>query len=278
MPERSFFSDRNETWKPDTGVIRENIPEKVRNFVRSVVKNSNEDRMSEMWGSIVDVLDMDPVLYDFGSGREYNVNQMEEYLKSCSYAEFLDTCEAMHGWFSENWHGIEDQFMNDLNERLIRYYSGYRMEESGSIIEPGSRVSERSIEDARGLLRASEIKGPDRQFQNALLAFHGIPPNYEQAVANAANAVEGVARYVLDDDSVKFEKAVVRIKNEKGLPPALVQSMIKVWGHASDAGGRHGVVGDPKVDRPIAEFCLHHAAASIVLIARSYGIEVVEGG
>ena len=234
--------------------------------------------MSEMWGSIVDVLDMDPVLYDFGSGREYNVNQMEEYLKHCSYAEFLDTCEAMHGWFSDNWHGIEDQFMNDLNERLIRYYSGYRMEESGSIIEPGSRESERSIEDARGLLRASELNGPDRHFQAALSAFHRVPPNYEAVVANAANAVEGVARCVLGDDSVTLGDAVTRIRKAKSLPPALVQSMKAVWGHASDAGGRHGLVGDPKVDRPIAEFCLHHAAASIVLIARSYGIEVVEGG
>ena len=37
-------------------------------------------------------------------------------------------------------------------------------------------------------------------------------------------------------------------------------------------------MGDPKVDRPVAEFCLYQSAAAIVLIARLYGFEVVEGG
>ena len=162
--------------------------------------------------------------------------------------------------------------------RLIRYYSAYRMDEQGKIVESGSQVGEQAIEQARALLRSPEFEGPDRQFRSALLDFHNVSsPNYEGAVADALNAVEGVARIVLGDSSVELSPAAAKIREEKGLHPRLTNSIKSLHDYASDKGGRHGLTGSPDADRTIAEFCLHHAAASIVLIARLYGHEVVEG-
>ena len=88
-----------------------------------------------------------------------------------------------------------------------------------------------------------------------------------------ANALEGVARTVLDDRSILLSPALERIKNEKGLHGALKESIEKIFAYASDSGGRHGLVGDPQVDSRIAEFCLHQCAAATVFIARLYGYE-----
>ncbi|MSQ41845.1 MAG: hypothetical protein EXR65_02260 [Dehalococcoidia bacterium] len=67
------------------------------------------------------------------------------------------------------------------------------------------------------------------------------------------------------------------MQRERGLHPALVQGLGNLYGYASDAGGRHGLVGEPNADRAIAEFCLHQCAAAIMFFARLYGVEVAEG-
>ena len=210
--------------------------------------------------------------------KELNTQSMMEYLRTCGYGEFLNLCECICEFFEARDYESSEYFFSELNDRFIRYYSAYRMGKGGRIGDPGSQASEQAIEQARALLRSPDFEGPDRQFQSALLDFHSASmPNYEGAIADALNAVEGVARIVLGDASIKLGSAAATIRDEKGLHSRLANSIQSLHDYASDEGGRHGLVGDPKVDRPIAEFCLHQAAASIVFIARLYGHEVVEG-
>ena len=287
MAERPLFSERNELRKTSGGLVREFIPPKIRIYVCSTIQELKWEMKNDLWGKISSGVDLENIeltidsltFYDVGDDEilqaQHEVtDHLTTYIKDCSFTDFLDICEIIYDYL----HSFSPEFKDGLNRRFEKYYSVYRINDDGEIIEYGSHASEQTINEALVLLTAPALNGPDRQFRYAVQAFQRNPPNYEVAVANAASAVEGVARCVLEDDSLVLKAALSRIEKEKSLPPALLQSMKAVWGHASDAGGRHGLVGDPKVDRPIAEFCLHHAAASIVLIARSYGIEVVEGG
>ena len=289
MAERPLFSERNELRKPSDGLVREDIPPKIRIYVCSTIQELKWEMKNDLWEKISSGIDLENIEltidnltpfdaddYDILQAQHEITDHLTTYIKDCPFTDFLDICEIIHDYLHSGFNTLE--FKDGLNRRFERYYSVYQMNDDGEIVEYGSRASEQAISEALVLLTAPALNGPDRQFRYAVLAFQRNPPNYEVAVANAASAVEGVARCVLGDDSVMLGTALSRIQQEKDLPGALVQSMKVVWGHASDAGGRHGQVGDSQVDRPIAEFCLHHAAASIVLIARRYGIEVVEGG
>ena len=214
-----------------------------------------------------------------GSTQEaLNTEAAMEYLRVCDYGDFLNLCETIYDYFTGEDYERSEYFLNQLNERLLRYYSSYRMDATGRVVEAASQPGEQASEEARAILRSPKFEGPDRQFQNALMNFHRVSsPDYEGAVAGALNAVEAVARIVLGDDSIALGAAVPKIRDKKELHPRLANSIQSLYDYASDEGGRHGLTGSPDADRVIAEFCLHHAAASIVLIARLYGHDVVEG-
>ena len=276
-----LFSEKHGLWKPAEGLVRERIPDEVRNAVRNAVDMLASDHpawWTSLWRFVVRLLDLDPGL--IRRSWENNQKRLDQFLLTCEWNRFLDACILIRRWCTlmdepERAEG----FTHGLNRAFLRYYSAYRMEPDGQIVEPGSDVGDRAVAEARALLRDPRMNGPDRDFQSALNAFQARPdPDYEQAVPKALNAVEGVARIALNDEKIRLGNAIKKIVKQHGLHRALGASIEKLWGYASDEGGRHGLVGDPKVDRPVAEFCLYQSAAAIVLIARLYGFEVVEGG
>ena len=234
-----------------------------------------------MWVFVVQQLDLESSL---ATRRKYsgylnNNQKMINFINKCEYQDFFDVLSAIYYYCEAHRPPIpKSEFRNLLNGRLVRHYSAYSMDASGEMVEPGSAASEEAIEEARAPLRGTDLSGPDRQFQDAILDFGRAPdPNYEGAVSGALNAAEGVARIALEDPSVTLGDAIRRIREDKELHKALANSISALYGYASDEGGRHGLTDDPKVDRTIAEYCLHHAAATIVFIARLYGLGVVEG-
>jgi hypothetical protein len=152
------------------------------------------------------------------------------------------------------------------------------MDESGIVVDGSSEVAELAISAALGILRDPRLSGPDRQFQNAVLDIRRRPnPDFECAVSKAANSVEGLTRILLNDTMFMHRAAVKQLSEKFGLHSRIRASMEATFEYASDEGGRHGLVGNPRVDSHIAEFCVHQSAAAIVLIARLHGIGVVEG-
>ena len=281
MARQGLFSERNEVGRPASGLVREDIPNGIRNFVRTFLEDvAGYGFGNILWRRVVVLLDLSPELYHQSphTNDTGNTAELDKYLRVCPYGRFLDICEIMYTSLSERSDSKAESFHSLLNIRFMRYYSTYQMDDEGKVFEPGSQAGEQVIEQARALLRGPDFEGPDRQFQGALLDFHSASsPNYEGTVADALNAVEGVARIVLRDSSIKLGQAASRIRDEKGLHPRLANSITSLHDYASDKGGRHGLTGAPDADRMIAEFCLHQAAASIVFLARLYGHEVVQG-
>jgi hypothetical protein len=209
-------------------------------------------------------------------------SKLETAISGAQYADFLDFISAAYySMLSDNLEPSDESedFRNLVNEKFTRHYSVYRMNQYGTMEDPSARVTEAAVQEARAILHDERFTGPDRQFQEAVLDFHRTPnPNFEGAVAGAVNAVEAMAKILLGEPSITLGKAIPKVRDAFGLHSALAKTLDGLYGYASDEGGRHGLVGDPKVDRPIAEFCLHQAAAAIVLFARLYGIAVVEAG
>lgn len=274
-----YYSDRSGLRAPSSGLVREDIPQGVRNALTSYLKARNAQSVSSLWKSIVAALDWDPDLTT-REGYSANVRVFHRTIAGSSWVQFLDLVGAIHEWVAQGHiTGLftASDFRNFLNGRLLRHYSAYRLSDEGLVEEPGASVTEEAVAEARALLRDGAFAGPDRQFQGALEDFYRAPtPDHEGAVVGAIGAVEGVARIVLDDKNVVLSDAMKHIRETNSLHPALADSIVKLYGYASDAGGRHGLVGDPDVDRPIAEFCLHQCAAAIVFMARLYGHDVVE--
>jgi hypothetical protein len=199
---------------------------------------------------------------------------IKRLLLTTEYADWLDAVSSIYDYLVEV-DGESDGFRNAVNAALTRHYSAYSMDDTGLMVETGARASQAAVTEARSILADVAMSGPDRQFQSAILNLTRRPmPSPEAAIADGVNALEGVARIALNAKSVTLGDAVRRIAAEKGLHGALERSLSSIYGYASDAGGRQGLVGDPDADLTIAEFVVHQCAAGIVLVARLYGFGV----
>jgi hypothetical protein len=221
---------------------------------------------------LVNELDLSPTLL-MPDVVKFLVDRFDDWARNAEWWEFLDGCEVICECI-DTFGGDRDRLRNRLNDGLLRYYSAYQMDEDGAIHEPGTEASEAATAEARSLLSQPQFSGPDRQFQRALSALSQRPdPQYEPAVNESINAVEGLLRVLLDDAKIQFGPAIDRVRTEHKLHSALASSLKNLHGYASDAGGRHGLVGAADADAAIAEFCVHQSAAAMVLLARLYGYE-----
>lgn len=279
MPYR-LFTDANKLRKPPTGLVRSEIPVGVRNRLKHLLNIAAESdyQKQAIWATVVERLDLDP---DISYGRGYesvDATRLLKFVDNCSWNQFLDICTVVFDQFQDGFDNPElaNAFRDNINEAFIRHYSAYLLRENGTVHEPGSAPSSAAVGQARAILINTRFNGPDRQFQKAINALETRPtPDCEEAVTESVNAVEALARILIDNKKKTLGPAVDAIAREKGLDGGLVASIKSIGGYASNTGGRHGLVGDPAVDLPIAEYVVHQAAA-IVFFARQYGYTVVE--
>lgn len=278
----TYFSDRHGIHRPATGLIRRSVPELARNALLIAV---NRIGGYDIWDPIWNTVNEEVLVQSSGNTDNWYAakGNITWLIRNREWNFVLDTCQVIYRTLREHEskrpaEGITAaEFSNRVNGAFVRFYVGYSMDESGHIIETGAAVADATVAEARALLRNPILSGPDRDFQRALEAFGRRPsPDYEGTVPAAINAVEGVARIALGTKDTLGD-AIKLIGKSRNLHPDLVGSIDRLYRYTSDEGGRHGLVGEPKVDRAIAEFCLHQSAAAIVLIARLYGYEVVEG-
>ena len=191
MPRRRYFSEESERRRPPEGLIRQHIPDELRNAVRGWINQSealDSSSYEEFWQFIVDEFDLGPERrYLSGPGLLGTDSYYQRIANQFKYSEwsgFLDTCGALYYWLESRGDGPADEFANLLNARFLRYYLGYEMGSDGLIVEVGSRESARAVAEARALLRDERMNGPDRDFQAALSAYHQRPdPAYRPAAA-----------------------------------------------------------------------------------------------
>ena len=82
-------------------------------------------------------------------------------------------------------------------------------------------------------------------------------PNYSKSMHDSISAVEGLARLLLNDDSITLGKAIPRLRTKYELHPTLMESLNKLYGYTSDeAGIRHGSALESNLTYIDAKFML----------------------
>ena len=278
---RQYYTDIANLRQPASGLVREEIPERVRNAVKNHVYSFTDTAQGDLWHSILSQIDWSMDQHHdirFAGAHGRNAKALRDAVSSATWPDFLDLLSALYYALGDIGAGRSTDFREVLNESLICHYSAYAMDDNGAMREVGSSAGEQELVEARGILRDPSFNGPDRQFQDALLDLQRRPnPNFEGAVSSSWNAVEGVARILVGNNKLTLGAALKHVENDKILHAALLRGPAALYGFASDEGGRHGVVGAAKISQPVAEFCVHSAAATIVFLARLYGIGIVEG-
>ena len=90
--------------------------------------------------------------------------------------------------------------------------------------------------------------GPWAHWQAATELINQKEPDYAKAAHEALSAVEGMARVILNNDSITLGEALKSFRNQGILHGALIRSVEGLWGYASDEPGvRHGAVKSPNV-------------------------------
>ncbi|MDK1684622.1 AbiJ-NTD4 domain-containing protein [Acinetobacter terrestris] len=148
-----------------------------------------------------------------------------------------------------------EKFIKDTNKILEEENSAYRVI-NNKITEITSEQEIQSIEDA--LENTNPFSGVQQHLNQALkLMSDRQHPDYRNSIKESISAVEGLARLLLEDDSITLGKAIPRIKTKYELHPTLMESLNKLYGYTSDeAGVRHGSAQESNLSYIDAKFML----------------------
>lgn len=149
----------------------------------------------------------------------------------------------------------KDKFIEQINQALERENSAYRII-NDEIIPITSEQEIQSIETA--LENTNQYSGVQQHLNQALkLMSDRQNPNYSKSMHDSISAVEGLARLLLEDDSITLGKAIPRIRTKYELHPTLMESLNKLYGYTSDeAGVRHGSAQESNLSYIDAKFML----------------------
>lgn len=149
----------------------------------------------------------------------------------------------------------KDKFIEQINQALERENSAYRII-NDEIIPITSEQEIQSIETA--LENTNQYSGVQQHLNQALkLMSDRQNPNYSKSMHDSISAVEGLARLLLEDDSITLGKAIPRIRTKYELHPTLMESLNKLYSYTSDkAGVRHGSAQESNLSYIDAKFML----------------------
>ena len=174
-----------------------------------------------------------------------------------------------------NRNDLRDDSGNEVNLILRRNFVGYELKD-GKFERAGASAADAVVTEARGILRDPQFQGPNDQFLKAVGFYSLRPePDEENCVKEAVGAVEGMARILLQNDSILLSGAAKELVKRGKLHAPLRKVIDGIYAYRGDAEGvSHGRTGEPEVNIADAEFVLNSSAALIVYLARAYGIEV----
>jgi hypothetical protein len=269
MTKQPRFSQRYETRRPEEGLIYEQVPARLRQGLLNIINLTPGGLSAPL--NVQLHLALDRAIPDVPN---YHVEiHLRRLIEDLDWDELCDACEVIYRAISEPHRG---RFSNELNQLFARRYFGYELRD-GRVERVGARVQEAAIAEARGILRDPDLSGPDEQYQKAIGFFNRRPePDCENCVKEAASAVEGVARVLLNDHSLTLSTALKRLQKEKDVHPSLVYLIDKLYAYRGDAEGvGHALTQKKEVRIEEAEFALGVSASAIVYLARLFarGVE-----
>lgn len=267
------FSLRTRVAAPGGGLIFDDVPPGVVNGFCNYITRLDAAHLDELYALVCERLD---VLYsadDAWSPQYPSLTRASiENIIGEGWYRFYDICEIVGEFIGDGG----DEYQNTLNNILRRNFVGYELRD-GKIERAGASAADAVVAEARGILRNPRFQGPNDQFLKAVGFYSQRPePDEENCVKEAVGAVEGVARILLQNDSILLSDAAKELVKRGKVPVTLRKVFDGIYAYRGDAEGvGHGRTGAPEVSIEHAELVLNSSAALIVYLARLYGIEVV---
>ena len=276
------FSRRYEIRRPVSGLIDQDFPEGARTSLKWILREYAEQNYYDCknFREFLNVVLRACRVYEnkMPSGVvpeiEHRATWMNAYVISriddWPWETCYDVVEVLLDLVKPN---VRDQLHNALNEVLLSNYLAYEIRD-GRIERAGTRIEDKVVTQARGLLRDPNLAGPNAQFLKAIGFYSRRPtPDDENCIKEAVGAVEGVARVLLADRSILLSGAIKQIAKEKGVHKTLQKMFENLYAFRGDAEGvAHGASGaGHQITLADAEFTLNAAGAMIVYLARLYG-------
>ena len=133
----------------------------------------------------------------------------------------------------------------------------YRFE-LGRIVRRGTEEFREAVTEARHALNDERFQEVLRQFDRACEFRNQIPPDWANAIKEAANSVEGVLQVIYERPGV----ALTSIQLPGEVPKRIKEMFRSLYGLGSGiVGGRHASIEGVEATGPRADLAIHLAAA-----------------
>ena len=174
-----------------------------------------------------------------------------------AWYKFYDRIERIPKFLRPHEIAEYHQRVNDL---LADKDIGYHFY-NGKIVRVGTEEFAEAVEVARTALVDERFEEPRRQFESGLEFRNARPPDWANAIKEAANSVEGALQVIYHRPGVPLTTIV-----SKNLPSDLPRNIRKLfkslYGQGSGTvGARHSALGGTQPTAARAELALHIAAA-----------------
>lgn len=157
-----------------------------------------------------------------------------------------------------------DILVENINTVLEREVSGYRLINNSFIrITNDSEIEiiNEAIQDTDN----DALLGANKHLNSALKLFSLKPkPDYRNSIKESISAIESIVKILSNDNSGKFQRSLVELKERIRMHGALSSAFEKLYGYTSDDDGiRHAMINDATVGFSEAKYMLISCSAFI---------------
>lgn len=193
---------------------------------------------------------------------------------------WIDVYEALEREYANARGRVRSELERAVNQALARSGIAYEMQDGQfEFYEPvASEFQTRHDEDKPVALLTDEFKPVRKQYLHALHNLRGMPANLEGAVADALNALEGVAKIVEGKPSATLSDVARNLfPGSPGYHAPLKQAIEKLYAYANNLpGARHGRYAEPEVAYAETAMVVRMAGAIITFLITLHRAEGFE--
>jgi hypothetical protein len=158
---------------------------------------------------------------------------------SADWYRILDFVEVTSDY---DYGFMRDRYLSEKYNEIFREENvAYRVID-GRVTPIAETEEKEAIEEA--LQKTSAYEGVNEHIKKANKYLSDrSDPDYRNSIKESISAVESMVRIIVGDEGATLGQALNRLREEKGLHPALKQGFSKLYGYTSDADGiRHGLL------------------------------------
>ncbi len=269
-----LFSQRHNLRPTPGGLLYEHVPQSARTGLCSILKDYfskgclSAEHLSVNINSGLGI--GEGILAEYKSvsnhvSREFRRESVKSAVMTCKWWQFYDICEITLRSSHVTLERKAKDFAEEINALFRNERLGFEFVD-GQVERVESGFMDAKIKQAGYLLDEPRFKRAGEHFQNAVRAL-SIDGDIEDCVADAAAAIESVAKTVSDNNEVSFDEFIKGLVAEGTVPRPLGRAFRDVYAYASGHRGIDRELGfTSKIDHDEARLLLGMSATIIIYL------------